>query len=334
MIKYNKTTTLLVLLAIFIASSCSKETKESSRSIQERILKSYIKTNYGETISPTKSGLYIVENNKIGGDKIGDSTFAFVRYSIRNLEGKYLSTTYDSVAILLGQFSKKNYYGDLIWCTKDLTPGVKEILDSMMVGGRSKSIIPPWLLNLETGDYIADGDGISKIYDIELTKNIKDIDKYQYDNLEQFALQNYEGLDSTQLGFYYKLLEKPETKDTIPEGRDVLVWYVGKYLDGQVFDTNIADTAKKYNIFSGSESNYTALTVQFYKDEKTALEKNSAVDGFVKAVIRMNFGERAITFFNSVNGYGSAGSIKSSGEGIPPYTPLFFDITIKEDTTD
>jgi FKBP-type peptidyl-prolyl cis-trans isomerase len=99
--------------------------------------------------------------------------------------------------------------------------------------------------------------------------------------------------------------------------------YIGRYLNGQVFDTNIADTAKKYGIYS--QCNYELLSFKYFDNEDDALNQNSFVTGFSKALWRMTFDERCRTFFNSNFGYGNSGS-----GNIPGYTPLCFEIQVEK----
>ena len=95
-------------------------------------------------------------------------------------------------------------------------------------------------------------------------------------------------------------------------------------MDGTVFDTNIEDTARKYRIYS-SGNTYSALSFQFEAKEDDAIDENSFVQGFTKALWRIGYGGHAVTFFYSNLGYGDNGS----GD-IPAYVPLFFELWIEE----
>ena len=139
-------------------------------------------------------------------------------------------------------------------------------------------------------------------------------------------------------------------KDTIAENESADVWYVGRLLDGYVFDTNIADTAKKYGLYQ-SDKTYEALSVTYeskYEDMATGAgsinvaggssnsgssdaegEGGNYVPGFAKALKCMKYGDHAITFFGSGWGYGSTGTM-SGGSGVPAYSMLYFDIYVEE----
>ena len=325
------------LLCIVLFSSCAKEVEESADSVQKRIIEAYIKVNYGD-IEPTKSGMYIL-HNKIGtGATLKDSTYPFVRYSEVTIEGDYISSTYDSIAVRFGSYSEDDYYGPRIWRLGDgtLSSGVEELLYSMKVGGQARGIIPPWLLDLETGEEVSGGSGTIKIFDLELVGYEEDIFETQRESLESFGDKHYGGVDSTGLGFYYKVLEPKEVKDSLKNDDNVSVYYVGRYLDGRIFDTNIADTAKRHRIYDPSAlSKYNALSVKYMNDFQKMLDEddNTYVKGFTKLVSHMKYGERALGFFDSDWGYGASGNINGNS-GIPEYTPISFEIYIVDDRED
>lgn len=204
------------------------------------------------------------------------------------------------------------------------TKGIVELMAGMHEGGYVKAIIPATLLDEESGMEITDGDGSSKIYEIRMLEVIDDIDQYQIDQLEEFASTYYPSVkDSTAYGFYY-LKTAVNNSDTLKDRNTINVRYIGKFLNGTVFDTNIEDTAKKYRIYvSGAE--YAALSYEFRDDSTEAMTANEFVLGFSKALYGMTPGESAVTFFTSDYGYGDNGN-----SSIPGYTPLCFKLWIEE----
>ncbi len=317
----------LILMTLFILSSCVREVDESSESVQRRILSAYIKMNHSG-IDSTKSGMYIIPTKVGSGNSIKDSAFAFVKYSSKYISGTYISSCYDSVSRQLGTYSNSKYYGTQVWSvgTKKLNPGLNELLLTMKEGGKSTAIIPPWLLDVKTGKYINEGEGTITIYDVELVKLVNDIKKYETALLEDHANNYYNGLDSTKLGFYSKKLVEIKDADTVAFGSEIQVNYVGRFLDGKVFDTNVADTAKKYRIYSSSSTSYTGLKIK-YENDFTEMKKSNSetISGFLNAVHSLKYGERVVAFFSSDWGYGENGKNPTSN-GIPGYMPLKFDI--------
>ena len=312
---------LLSIIAAAALFSCAKESEESSQSVQKRILQAFIEKNYPGT-EPTASGLYIVDSIPGTGRTPDKSSYVLVDYIITYLDGTYVSYTGDSIARQLGTFTYSGYYHPRIWSLEDNTSGIIELLTGMKEGGMVKAVIPAVLLDEESGKEISQGDGSSKIYEIYLREVIDDAYQYQIDQLEEFSATHYGGLDSTEYGFYFKNLHP--LHDTITSSHHVNVRYVGKYMDGKVFDTNVEDTARKYRIYS-SGNTYSALSFQFEAKEDNAVDENSFIQGFSKALWRMGYGDHSVTFFYSNLGYGDNGS----GD-IPAYVPLFFELWIEE----
>lgn len=312
----------LVLFSLTALLSCSKETDEDSQSVQERILKAYIELNY-PGCTPTESGLYVVDRSEGSGAQIKDSSYVLLDYDITYLNGTYVSYTSEETARQLGAFSNSDFYGPQIWYLPDTKAGVREILTGLKEGGHVKAVIPAWLLDVETESTIYDSDGSTKIYDIYVRKVVPDIKKYEIDQLEEYSKKGLSKIDSLSYGFYF--YRNKISTDTLANETSYSVRYVGRYLDGKVFDTNIPDTAKRHRIYTGSDENYEPLTFKYSNDWNTVLEKNSFVKGFNKALFNMKLGERATTFFWSELGYGTEGKDK-----IPGYMPLCFELYIYE----
>ncbi len=317
----------LILITLFFLASCVREVDESSESVQRRILSAYMKLNH-PGVDSTKSGMYIIPTKVGSGKSIKDSAYAYVKYSSKYISGAYISSCYDSVSRQLGTYSNSKFYGAQVWSvgTSRLNPGLNELLLSMKEGGKSTAVIPPWLLDVKTGKYVNEGEGTITIYDVELIKIVDDIKKYEISLLEEHANNYYNGLDSSKLGFYSKKLVEKEDGDTVAFETDLKVYYIGRFLDGKVFDTNVADTAKKYRIYSSSSSSYSGLSVKVQKDLTEMKSSNSnTISGFLNAVIGMKYGERVVTFFSSDWGYGEKGNNPTTN-GIPAYMPLQFEI--------
>ena len=320
---------LVIASAAVLAFSCAKETDESSDSVQRRILEAYVEKYYPEAVKKP-SGLYIIDTVKGTGRTPVDTSFVLVDYIISYLSGDISGYSGDSVARQLGEFSYSGYYDPRIWDLTSSTTGIVEIVTDMQEGGYTKAIIPAVLLDTESGMEISQGEGSSLIYEIYLRKVIDDIDAYQIEQLEEYAATYFPAItDSTAYGFYY-LKTEAHPEDSLTANEIISIRYIGRYLNGTVFDTNIADTARKYRIYT-SGGTYSASTYQRFEDSTEAMEQNSFIAGFNKALHGMTYGESAVTFFYSDLGYGDSGS-----DPIPGYVPLRFDIWVEpeEDVTE
>ncbi|MDD2642104.1 MAG: FKBP-type peptidyl-prolyl cis-trans isomerase [Bacteroidales bacterium] len=324
-------------------TSCAENTTESLKDIHEKILAAHVKTIHHDTLQKTESGLYYTILKAGHGASTTDSSCVFIRETVYDLNYNITESTDENISRQLGTFSYEDAYIPLLWYMGNsaIMMGLEEMLLQMREGDVRRIWLPYWL-----SAYYEDGtsqNSSTQVYDLELVKVVNDIDKYQIDTLESFRDRFYPGLDSLERGFY-KMTIVPGTGDSLEYGTTVSAYYVGKFLDGHVFDTNVADTAVKYRIYDSSgEYSLLDVTLPDEDDEDsddTSTEDGSVVEGFSKCMLNMKYGEVAICFFHSDYGYGYSGDSDSSvsgtypGGGIPAYMPLFFWIYVPLDEDD
>ena len=136
-------------------------------------------------------------------------------------------------------------------------------------------------------------------------------------------------------GFYYVSLDPGNQSGKFPSDTTIYINYIGRRLDGTVFDTSVADTAKVWKLSSGT---YSPRQINWFDEDNeedyssiTMGESGNASDvikGFSYALSKMHPFEKGICFFYSAYGYSYSGS----GSAIPSYCPLSFEIemTTKE----
>ena len=308
------------LLVALAAVSCAQEIDESERSVQQRILDSFVELNCPNA-KVKESGLVILDYVQGTGDTLDKLEAGFFEFTKQALSGDYSETTDEELAKRLGWYSNSNYYGPSFYDIgyESTYAGLEEAVTGLQVGGKVKFILPPWLSY--TIDKSSWNLNSSFIYDMELKEVIKEIYPWEEDTMRAYANIHYPGLDTTSQYFYFKKLVD-KGGDTLKQ-ETVDVRYVGRLLDGWVFDTNIADTAKKYGIYDSSKD-YEALSVQFQEELDAMVEETSLVRGFCMALKEMSYGDVAFTMFYSEYGYKATGS-----SGIGPYQPLTFWIYIE-----
>ena len=305
-------------LALF---SCAEEMEETERSVQERILDAYVEVNCPDA-QRWDSGIVMLSSTKGTGDTLNKYESGFFEYTEKSLTGKYIETTDAELAKRLGWYSKSNHYSPKYFelGIGNNFAGMEEVMYKMQVGGKATFILPPWLTYYE-GQTVWNS-SVSTIYEIELKEVADNMLTWQQDTMKAYANTHYPGLDTLKSNFYFKELYDAGVKDTLTN-ESVNVRYVGRLLDGWVFDTNIADTAKKYGIYE-STNEYAALEVLFAEELDRMVEDNSLVKGFCMALKEMNYGDKAFTMFYSEYGYSSSGS-----DQIGPYQPLIFWLYIE-----
>lgn len=313
---------VLMAVAALALFSCAEEVEETDRAIQERILNAWVDVNHPQA-QRWDSGIVMLESTKGTGDTLNKLESGFFEYSQKTLGGVYTETTSAELAKRLGWYSKSNYYGPKYFELGVGTnfAGMEEVMHKMQVGGKATFVLPPWLTYYE-GQEETMNSSVSTIYEIELKEVVENMLTWQQDTMKAYANTHYPGLDTLKSNFYFKKL--------VDAGGDTLknesanVYYVGRLLDGWVFDTNIADTAKKYGIYDSSRD-YSPLEVLYNEDLAQMKDDNSLVEGFCMALKEMSYGDVAFTMFYSEYGYGSTGS-----DQIGPYQPLTFWLDVRE----
>lgn len=331
---------IAVISALAFIVSCAKDGEEESPITYKRVMTSWVKVNYPARLSDTTaSGTYILENEAGYGEQPGDTDFVFVHYSKQSLDGNIVDYNTEATARQLMAYDEADYYGPSIWqLGKGHIPvGMEEVLEKMKVGGTVKIAIPLSASSVDSLKYSTfqvKTDDNNYLYTITLEKVISDVTAYQTAKIKAFRDSLYPDLEPLHEGFFFKKLIEAETEydedgneDTLAEDESIYVRYMARRLDdGKVFDTNIQDTAKKYRLYVSGKT-YDALTIKYYRDSATMVQKNSTIAGFTNAVRLMKFDEEAVTFFWSELGYGDKGQDPT----VPEYAPLCFTIWTSKD---
>ncbi len=303
--------------------SCAEEVEDTTRDIQERILDAYIAVNCPDA-KKYPSGLTIIDFKQGQGAPVYRRTAVYADYTLKGFDGTVVETTDPDLAKKIGIYSPSEYFGPKYMEIgfNSTYKGLEEILLMMNEGAKANFILPPWLTYKDTLQKGTWGSQVNGIYDFKCNFLITDIVKYERDTIRKFVRKNYITMDTLKTGAYFKKLID-SGGDTLKNGKSIDVRYVGKLLDGYVFDTNIMDTAKKYGIYDAG-NDYEPLSVTCEKDFQTMAETSSLVPGFCMGLLEMNVGDVAVIIFNSDYGYSFNGK-----DPIGPYQPLFFWLYIE-----
>jgi len=324
--------------ALLLACSCAKTVVTNAGEEAKRLFDAWMYVHY-PNLEPTELGAYVLEETEGSGELVGsteNAPYLRVNYTVTDLDGEVSMTSYESMSKQLGEYNSTYYYGPRFWYRSDdaLYAGLDEAVSTMRVGGKKTTIVPGWLITSSRYDtaeeYVtnASGSSSSGIYSVEIVEIVEDVVKWEIDSLTRYLSLSRPDIspgDSLKYGFYYKQITAPTDTTSFTTDSTLYINYIGRLLNGKVFDTNIADTAKRYDLYSTSGS-YSPVQINWDADDYTAItmtsDETSLIDGFAYALSRMRSYEKGVAIFYSGLGYGSSGS----GNTIPEYSPLIFEI--------
>ena len=119
----------------------------------------------------------------------------------------------------------------------------------------------------------------------------------------------------TASGLYY-IQTKAGSGPQAADGKTVKVNYVGRFLDGRVFDTSIESVAKEAKMFNANRP---------YEPIEIKIGQKSVIPGWEEGLKLMKQGGKANLLLPSSIAYGSNGA---GGGFIPPYAPLVFEVEL------
>lgn len=328
----NKTLSILLAATLVVLTgSCAKSRTEASTDATDRVLAAWVRVNYGTAVAPNDSGVFVLSYNQGTGASVPDSGYVFCHYVKRTLDGNIQSTNIETLGEQLGLKTNLTDFGSDIWQVDvgAIPRGLEPVIKSLKVGGKATVAIPVGQSVLTSSVYNAFSSSESEnvIYEVELDNVVEDIYAWQDDLLKAHSVAHYGGMDTVTAGYYSKVVGQVAEPDSLNDEVTVSFWYIGRRLDGTVFDTNVRDTARKYEIYTSSAS-YDSLTLTYNRDLSTMFSNSSYVTGFTKAIHDMRKRDTVEVFFRSDWGYGASGSTNVISE----YCPLNFRIWFTQTT--
>ena len=334
--------TIVFIFAAAAVIGCAKMVSESTNQANKRFLEAWMSINYPD-IKPSGLGIYVIENNDGDGTTVVKDGYAILEFTETTLEGKITSYTNMEVAQQLGQYDSTAYYGPTVWTTMNETiqAGLQDALVGMKVGGSQKVVVPSWLMTYShyssASKYLEkETDYSNAIYNLKVVDFTEDIESWQISKMKECMDKDFGGSDTFEedtTGFFFKsLVPKTGNETAFPADTAIYINYIGRLLNGLIFDTNIEKVAWDHGLHNASRT-YGPVKITWgesYTDITMGSGASSVIPGFAKTLWNMkNMNEedqydKAIGIFYSPLGYGYSGS----GSSIPSYAPLVFEIEI------
>lgn len=342
-----KKTIISAILAAVLCCGCAHSVKTGASDAAKRYIDAWVQVQ--KQLHPeyewkkTSLGSWILQDVPGKGDVVGefgDSLYFRVNYTVYDLNGDITSTTSRIISQHLGDFKETYYYGPVVWYANGLYAGLEEVLRDMNDGSRRRILIPSWLMTYDRYDteqeYMDNAeDKTASIYDLELVEHFQYIQQWSADSVGRYLAANYPSKftsnphaatadSSGAFGFWY-IQEKAPADTVTLKDTTVYINYIGRLLNGQVFDTTIRDTAIFYGL--SRDKTYEPVSITYgdaWSDITMGSAGTSVIPGFARTLSKMKKYEKGTGVFIPSLGYGYRGS----GNTIPAYAPLRFDIEI------
>ncbi|MBQ9194000.1 MAG: FKBP-type peptidyl-prolyl cis-trans isomerase [Bacteroidales bacterium] len=323
----------LLALGACLAGACSKSGGEGVNEAARRYFDAWLAINYPSAVE--KDGIYIIDDKPGTGMEWRETLpVTFLTYTMRELNGSVQYNTDENWAKQLGEWSSTTYYGPQITLTgeKISYAGLDAILEGMREGGVRTAIVPSWLMTYDRYDtldeYLEHESSTSgTIYTIKFLGQTANLAEHEYSQMQAYSVKHWKVSDtlSTAGVFFKSHTEFPSDPVEMPSDTTVYINYIGRRIyDGQVFDTNIADTAKYYGIYYPGKK-YEPVSVTWAENATDIkMGSSSVVNGFAYGLHAMHADESASFVFGYNLGYGSSGG--TDKDLVPPYAALRFDV--------
>ncbi|TAF68268.1 MAG: hypothetical protein EAZ55_00145 [Cytophagales bacterium] len=295
----NKYIVFIIGLFLFAFQSCrlaSTDDEELAEAIRlnEKEIQAYISTNRLQT-QKTASGLYYAITATSNSSRtVSTGEQVTMKYTTKLLNGALLDTFYRN--------TPRKYPHN----AGTFVPGLEEGVSLLKVGEKAIFLIPS---NLAFGNNLIESNtGINippnsvLIYEVEIIAFKSEDEQIQ----EYIAANNISGAKKQNSGLYY-VETLTGTGQAATKDSTMVVYYTGKTLDGKIFDRNI--TSPGFSFRLGLESG-----------------QGSVIKGWNEGFLLMKEKGKAILLIPSSLAYGSSGT----GNLIPPYTPLLFEVELLE----
>ncbi|MBA3902023.1 MAG: FKBP-type peptidyl-prolyl cis-trans isomerase [Bacteroidetes bacterium] len=171
-------------------------------------------------------------------------------------------------------------------------------------------------VKMDLPEFLKKGDIVKFYVKLNKIQSMEEIQKEHESKMEEYLESNNIVQAPTASGLYY--IEKVKGKGKKAEnGQTVQVHYVGRLLDGTLFDTSVEEVAKAENQYNPQRP---------YTPFEFVLGQGGVIKGWDEGIAYMNVGGKATFIIPSNLAYGEQGA----GGIIGPNSSLVFEVELKE----
>lgn len=349
----------VIAIAAALLSSCADDEGYNTDQQLKVIFDSYM-AEHGAGAIRMPEGIYmekLQESQKEGAMTPRKNNWVKINYTMRNMS-PVLSTEFltrnSTVAKRLGIDKMYTHYSPeyMEYAENgEIMSGIYHALKYMKEGDIYRVYIPSYMAFQGSGSenmhptiygysvpYFNVGANTHVIVDLELVEVVPNPEAAEIEQVRRYATEVMGlSLSDTVMENVFKRTLYYTSNDTEDVGLEttILYRYMGTFLDGFIFDTNIADSAinkgqyiptNSYKLAATTTTGMTGITIE-------TMEPVAVIAGLDSAFCHMRFGEVAEVVMPSSAAYGNSGNYPTDDNGyaaagtiIQPYTPLRFVI--------
>ncbi len=264
--------------------------------------------------------LYDIHTSK-NGQKIKEGDFIVLNLVAKTDGDSVLMSTYENGNPITTVLQKSQSSGDILSGVKMLAEGdsatIKTSIDSMYKKGGRK---PPFkgkyiVYDIKVEKVFSKGKQSDTAFNNQITAYMKTrveaMKKAEPVKIKKYIDDNKLKLSTTASGLNY-VITKQGTGEMPKVGDTVEVYYVGRFINGKLFDTNVKDAAQKGKTFN---------PMQQYKPIRVPVGVKAVITGWDEGLQLLNKGAKGTFIIPSNLAYGEQGY-----QVIPPFSPLVFDV--------
>jgi FKBP-type peptidyl-prolyl cis-trans isomerase len=266
--------------------------------------------------------LYDIHVDK-GAPRVKEGDFVSLQLIAKTDGDSVLMSTYEQGRPILTLLQKAQTPGDIFAGVKLLGEGdsatIKTDIDSIMKKGMRR---PPLkgkyiVYEVKVDKVIPKGKLSDTAFNSAITTYLKGqadiLKKAEPAKIKKYIDDNKLAVTTTASGLNYVITkqgsgDKPAANDT------VFVNYVGKFVNGKLFETNLKDVAQKEKTFN---------PMMQYKPIPVVVGIKAVIPGWDEGLMLLNKGAKATFVVPSKLAYGEQGN-----QIIQPFTPLVFDVEV------
>jgi FKBP-type peptidyl-prolyl cis-trans isomerase len=300
----------IALGSLVILGACSSEKKEKTEDGVEYIL---LQSDNGESFEEGDFAIFSIrlvdskDSVMLDSKEVGELPIQ-INDSILSSRGPLFSVLKE---LKIGDSIKTE-----LSATEILTQGFNQPVAADKDGAESLTVYAKALQKLDTAGFMQ-WQQEKRAEAMQQMQQEAEVQKSTDDTLiKEYLSENGIEAERTESGLYYSVLdetsgEKPSVGDT------VRVHYVGKLMDGTVFDTSYEDVAREADIYNEGRP---------YQPIEIPIGKGRVIRGWDEGIMLLNEGSKATLFIPSGLAYGP----RAAGAKIPANSSLIFEVELVE----